>query len=192
MAFVPPHSQGHRSSVRRRIRFGITDKPSWAPEAHAGPCSWSTPNDFLPYDDRILSLGVSDALPGKETWENYRNEIKKVREMFPGCTPYEINVLVYESSKSKSPLRVNPERCFQISTNVYNEGEDRWGDFSENCWVYTGGPGSKKRSYPLTDPEKGDIILVRFAAKGAWALASCTETTTAKGLRKKHGFTSCG
>ena len=40
------------------------------------------PNDFLPYDDRILSLGVSDALPGKETWENYRNEIKKVRGMF--------------------------------------------------------------------------------------------------------------
>ena len=124
------------------------------------------PNDFLPYDDRILSLRVSDALPRKEIWENYRNEIKKVRDMFPGCTPYEINVLVYESSKSKSPLNVNPERCFQISTNVYNEGEDKWGDFSENCWVYTGGPGSEKRLYPLTDPEKGDIILVRFAATG--------------------------
>ena len=124
------------------------------------------PNDFLPYDDRILSLGVSDALLGKETWENYRNEIKKVRDMFPGCTPYEINVLVYESSKSKSPLKVNPERCFQISTNVYNDNEDRWEDFSENCWVYTGGPGTAIRLYALTDPEKGDIILVRFAAQG--------------------------
>ena len=124
------------------------------------------PNDFLPYDDSILSLEVSDALPRKETWENYRNEIKKVRDMFPGCTPYEINVLVYESSKSKSPLKVKPERRFQISTNVYNDNEDRWEDFSENYWVYTGGPGTEIRPYPLTDPEKGDIIQVRFAAQG--------------------------
>ena len=125
------------------------------------------PDDFLPYDDRILSLGVGDALLGKEmNWEIYRNEIKKVRDLFPGCTPYEINVLVYESSKSVSPLKVNPERCFQISTNVYNTNEDRWEDFSENCWVYTGGPGTENRPYPLTDPEKGDIILVRFAAQG--------------------------
>ncbi len=124
------------------------------------------PNDFLPYDNRILSLGVSDALRGKETWKNYRNEIKKVRDAFPGCVPYEINLLVYESTNSKNPLTVNPERCFQISTNVYNDNVDRWGDFSENCWVYTGGPGTEDRPYPLTEPEKGDIILVRFAARG--------------------------
>ena len=74
--------------------------------------------------------------------------------------------MAYESSKSESRLRVNPEQCFQISTNVYDDDEDRWGDFSENCWVYTGGPGNENRPYALTDPVKGDIILVRFAGKG--------------------------
>ena len=43
------------------------------------------PDDFLPYDDKILSLRVGDASLGKEmNWEVYRNEIKTVRDMFPG------------------------------------------------------------------------------------------------------------
>ena len=125
------------------------------------------PNDFLPYDDTIFSLGLGNAsLRKKVNWEGYRNEIKTVRDKFPGCTPYEINVLAYESKKSKSPLTVNPDRCFQVSTNVENEAEDWWPDFSENCWVHTGGPGIENRPYPLTDPVKGDIVLVRFAGKG--------------------------
>ena len=32
--------------------------------------------------------------------------------------------------------------------------------------MYTGGPGNENRPYALTDPVKGDIILVRFAGKG--------------------------
>ena len=125
------------------------------------------PEDFLPYDDKTLSLGVVDASLGRGMrWDTYRNEIKKVREMFPGCMPYELNILAYESSKSVSRLRVNPDRCFQISTNVYNDNEDRWEDFSKNCWVYTGYEGSEKKPYPLTEPVAGDIILVRFAGKG--------------------------
>ena len=125
------------------------------------------PYDFLPYDDKILSLGVGDASLGKEmNLETYRNEVTKIHNMFPGCAPCEIYALACEFDNSEDPLKVNPDRCFQISTNVYNDYEDRWEDFSENCWVYSGGPGNENRPYPLTGPVKGDIILVRFAGKG--------------------------
>ena len=121
---------------------------------------------FLPYDDTLASIGIVEEASGKEMrWETYRNSVKKVRQMFPGCTPYEINMWAYESLQSKD-LSVNPERCWVISTNVYNDNQDRWEDFSENYWAYTGGPRSGNTQYPLHEPKSGDILLVRFAAKG--------------------------
>ena len=56
---------------------------------------------------------------------------------------------------------------YQISTYVFDPGGgDYWDDFEENNCVYTGGPGSGKSwdeegNYPLTEPARGDIILVR-------------------------------
>ena len=72
-------------------------------------------NEFLPYDDAILSLGISDATPRKAVdWEAYQNDTTKIRDKFPGCRPYEISLFAYESSKSNKPLKVSPDRCFQI------------------------------------------------------------------------------
>ena len=75
-----------------------------------------------------------------------------------------------------NPLKVSPDRCFQISTNVYNDNRDMWEDFSSNNWAYTGGPGgvswsdykpdASQRRYPLDKPQRGDILLVRFTNTG--------------------------
>lgn len=137
------------------------------------------PDDFLPYDDAIHSLGIADPSPGNTVkWETYRKDLEKIRSLFPGCSPYEISLLAYECGKSSNPLRVNPDRCFQVSTNVHNDKEDRWEDFSSNNWAYTGGPGiagvswedyerdGGKEQYPLKEPRPGDILLVRFTKTG--------------------------
>lgn len=135
------------------------------------------PDDFLPYDDTIHSLGIADPSPGKMVlWETYRKDLDEIRHPFPGCRPYEINFLASECSKTSNPLRVNPDRCFQISTNVYNDKRDLWEDFSSKNWAYTGGPGGVswedyerdggREQYPLKEPQPGDILFVRFANTG--------------------------
>ena len=44
---------------------------------------------------------------------------------------------------------------------MYDEGKDHWEQFEAGNWVYTGGPGDK-RKYPLTEAKRGDVVLVRF------------------------------
>lgn len=133
--------------------------------------------EFLPYDDWTLSLGVVDGGRGKPVeWENYRNDVGKLREAFPGCMPYEIDALAYETRRADSPLKLDPGRRWQISTNVYNDGRNLWEDFELNNWAYTGGPGkgswneydpgTNELQYRVCEPRKGDILFVRFAGHG--------------------------
>lgn len=130
------------------------------------------PKEFLPFDKKMLSLGISTLKkPEKIEWLRYRDELCRIRAAFPGCLPYEINLLSYLWSAEK--LIVDKRRCFQVSTNVYGEeDEDFWEDFRQNNCVYTGGRGSgigwdesgrddNRREYPLRDPRPGDIVLVR-------------------------------
>lgn len=110
------------------------------------------------------------------TWATYRKAIEGMREAFPGCMPCEINLFAYASAKNNDPLRVNPERCYVISTNVYDDNKDRWEDFSVNNWAFTGGPGKggwreydpegNRARYKVDEPAKGDILLARFAGQG--------------------------
>ena len=131
------------------------------------------PEEFLPFDKRMLSLGISTLKkPEKIEWLRYRDELCRVRAAFPGCLPYEINLLSYLWSAEK--LIVDKRRCFQVSTNVYGEEDkDFWEDFRQNSCVYTGGRGrgmgwdesgrdDNRRGYPLRDPRPGDIVLVRY------------------------------
>ena len=71
---------------------------------------------------------------------------------------------------------VRTDRCFQVSSNVYGPGEDYWKDFKSNNWVYTGGPksgtpwrdydgGALSDGYPLSEPKRGDVVLVRRGVK---------------------------
>ncbi len=75
---------------------------------------------------------------------------------------------------SDSPLLTSESRFFQISTKAYKS--DCWEDFDRSHAVYTdasrpGGPpdlwneetnggDSRRAPYPLTEPRRGDVILV--------------------------------
>ena len=134
------------------------------------------PTKFLPFDDHgVLALDISKYKePRTEIkWDEYFQEMKRIREAFPGCECYEIQHFSYQWHNELMP--VNRGTYFQISTNVYNDDEDRWKDFEKNNWVYTGGPGSGEpwpaqdvppRGYPLKDPIRGDIVLVRYKREG--------------------------
>ena len=130
------------------------------------------PEEFLPIDDHTTSLGIFsfDKAPNSIPWNSYKQEIQQARNKFPQCNFYEINLFAYLQSTGR--LRATVDRCFQISTRVYNSSEDYWEDFSANNWVYTGGPGKggwddydpndNIKRYPVDDPQQGDIILTRF------------------------------
>ena len=119
----------------------------------------TNPHEFLPIDNQTQSLGFFDSVPNQIGLEGYGSLIDAMREAFPGCRPYEANLFSYLRSSKK--LRLDPRRCFQISTNVYADGKDHWEQFEDGNWVYTGGPGNK-RKYPLTEAKRGDVVLVRF------------------------------
>ena len=134
-------------------------------------------NEFLPYDNSTHYLGISGSEKVKNvSWADYRGWVGQMRQAFSACMPFEINLFAYESSKSQDPLRVNPSRCFQISTNVYNDGVDRWDEFSIHNCSYTGGPGkgswddydpeATELRYGVQEPKKGDILFVRFTNQG--------------------------
>ncbi len=132
-------------------------------------------SQFLPCDDK---MNIFVDLPNNEfNWKHYREWLQKVRGMFPGCAPYEINFFAYLWQKGDFPIS---KKYFQVSTNAYGEdGDDCWQgsdpelDFEPNNWVFTGGPRSGAGwdeydeprdgapKYPLRDPRPGDVILVR-------------------------------
>ena len=140
------------------------------------------PGYFLPIDNStevlrkaILDLPLSDIKKKIENggYEEYQSVLKKLKEAFPWCQPYEINIFLYLQKSEQ--IKVS-DKVFQISTMAHGpDGDDYWDDFKENNWVYTGGPGSgkswgEKGKYPLTKPERGDIILVRTGVKKGRAI----------------------
>ena len=131
------------------------------------------PEYFLPLDNRTYysaeALGLP-RLPEKEKeikkaggYEVYRSVLKKLREVFPECQPYEINMFLYLQESGEI---INADsKFFQISTYVLDDGDDYWEDFKDNYWVYTGA-----WYYPLAEPKRGDIILVRTGYKRGRAI----------------------
>ncbi|MDD9981703.1 MAG: AAA family ATPase [Gammaproteobacteria bacterium] len=132
------------------------------------------PEDFLSFDKTgVLRLGVSTlSQPAEIAWSRYRDELRRILDAFPGCLPYEINMLAYLHNTGSLPI--NSHRCFQVSSNVYEDG-DRWEDFREDNCVYTGerGPGigwddpgpQAGREYPLAESRTGDVVLVRYGVQ---------------------------
>ena len=110
----------------------------------------------------------------------YMSAMDKAKQTFPKCRAYEINTFVWFQYMSGSPLITAESRYFQVSTGA-DEG-DRWADFERSCAVYTdasrpGGPvgswseetiggGPWRGPYPLAEPKRGDVILVRAGFRG--------------------------
>ena len=129
-------------------------------------------SQFLPCDGTMNPF--VDPPAGKFHWQPYREWLQEALGRFPGCEPYEVNFFAYLIKPGKKPfLPVHSDVSFHVSTNVYDDGDDYWSDFSDNNRVFTGGaaPGigwedydeSKhgRPKYSLGDPEPGDVILVR-------------------------------
>ena len=117
------------------------------------------PRYFLPVDNSSADLSQTLDLPTPSEiesggYETYRSFLDRVKRAFPGCQPYEINMLLY---MQKSGSIVVSDNFYQISTNVMDDGEDYWDDFEENNRVYTGGGQYRW----LTEPNTGDVVLVR-------------------------------
>ena len=135
--------------------------------------------EFLPYDGTTQHLRGDDAERHHTVlWSDYRNAVAGLRDAFPGCRPYEINLLAYETGRTEDPLRLNPENVWQISTKVRGDDDPRdlWGDFERDNCAYTGGPGkggwdeydpaSGASVYRVAEPRRGDILLVRYGRAG--------------------------
>ena len=135
------------------------------------------PDEFLPFDERVLSLGIAESRKPEEIqWDRYREELRRIRNAFPGCRPYEINLLAYLRSAQKREIVVS-RRVFQVSSRVDgNKNEDHWEDFEQNNWVYTSGPSTRVDwghpesddagfEYPLQEAHPGDVVLVRKGVK---------------------------
>ena len=148
----------------------------------------TNPIYFLPIDRTI-----STALPqlgshnDVQDYEGYVTRMDAVKRLFPECEPYEINTFL--DTQAKNPLITEETHVFQISTNVYDDQTDYWEStdnlpkdartFKENNCVYTDGP---KNNYPLREPKRGDIILIRTYNQHGHAI----------GVVKKNGYASDG
>ena len=139
------------------------------------------PQHFFPIDDDVgliskylLDLELSKLKKSIEVdgYDKYATTIEQIKIFFPGCCPCEINLFLYLQKKEK--LVNNESEFFQVSSNVYNKDVDWWElnngnqngrhTFNENSCVFTGGPGNNPL-YPLTHPNRGDIILVRYGRR---------------------------
>ncbi len=132
------------------------------------------PDYFIPADT-LERLPANEGADLKR-WGHaeYVSAMDKAKRTFPECRAHEINAFVWFQYMSGSPLITAESRYFQVSTRAY-EG-DRWTDFERSCAVYTdairpGGPvGSwsdpSRDPYPLAEPSRGDVILVRTGFKG--------------------------
>ena len=118
------------------------------------------PHAFLPFDSvAVLPLGIGKfkKKPARMSWDEYVQEMGRIRGAFPGCHHYEINVIGYLWTDEHLPRKGN--RWYQIGTN-----EDAWRDFRDNHWVHQGGQANEQ-DHRLGEPNPGDVILVRSGTR---------------------------
>ena len=138
------------------------------------------PDYFVPADALQHVPANKGMDPKKCDHDGYMAAMDKAKQTFRECRAYEINTFLYFQYMSKSPLLTTKSQFFQVSTRA-NDG-DCWDDFDRSHNVYTdalrpGGPtGSwndeanrgetSPAPYPLTKPQRGDVILVRAGFQG--------------------------
>ena len=138
------------------------------------------PDYFVPADV-LRYLPTNEGMNLKRCGHGeYVSAMEAAKRTFPKCRAYEINTFLFLQFMSRSPLITAESRYFQVSTRAYKS--DCWTDFDRNYAVYTdasrpGGPvgswnettndgDSRSAPYPLTEPKRGDVILVRAGFEG--------------------------
>lgn len=145
-----------------------------------------SPRRFFPLDNKVLdgNLALFSNLQESldDSWTKYNNWLDELREMFPKCELYEINFLIFLLSINQ--ISMQRSTFFQVSTNVYNDGRDFWEDFRDNNVVYVGGQG--RRPYKLTEPNPGDIFLVRKGQREAKGMGIVYKNDYAGEFQSEH------
>ena len=142
------------------------------------------PDFFVPVDTLQHVPANQDMDLKSCDYEGFMSALANAKRTFPGCRACEINTFLYSRYMSTPPLLKPESRFFQISTNAYES--DSWEDFDENNAVYTdssrqGGDEAIWESapargdgrgtpYPLTEPARGDVILVRTGVRKGRAI----------------------
>ncbi len=137
-------------------------------------------HSFLPLGKKAIALGKKvQTLSGlgkckKKTFtlSTYEAIMRQARKAFPGCRMYEIGRFLYEHGSWDTGLVSKESSSFHISTKLKGDkGPDFWNEFERDNSVWTAGKASAiawdvplpsgKKPYPVTEPEAGDIMLVR-------------------------------
>ena len=121
-------------------------------------------NCFHPADGNLeRTLGAKQP----RNYVEYEACMGALKGNFPGCTTYEINTFL-DIQASTDPLITAPPSYFQVSASVDSEvgHPGYWIEFDrENAvWTAVAQPPSG-RPYPLDQPKRGDVILVRWGTK---------------------------
>ena len=138
------------------------------------------PDYFVPADALQHVPANKGMDPKKCDHDGYMAAMDKAKQTFRECRAYEINTFLFFQYMSKSPLLTTESQFFQVSTRAYED--DCWDDFDRSHAVYTDAPrGGEPRAswderstgddgraapYPLTEPRRGDVILVRTGFQG--------------------------
>ena len=129
------------------------------------------PKRFLPTDKQItpvmsngllsLNFAAIEKSIFSDGYKQYEAIANEIREYFPECSPYEIQLFLY--LHSKETLITKTMKIYQVSSNVF---DDHWElneshsnnrlTFKENYCIYT-----SDEVFPVTEPVRGDVILVR-------------------------------
>ena len=81
------------------------------------------PSQFIACDDKMAPF--VNLPTGELDWAHYKEWVGRIRKLFPGCEPYEINLFAY--LRWSRSLPVHSDRCFQVSTNAWGQdGGDFW------------------------------------------------------------------
>ena len=142
------------------------------------------PDFFVPVDTLLHVPAKKDMVLKSCDYEGFMSALANAKQTFPGCRACEINTFLYSQYMSTPPLLKPESRFFQISTNAYDS--DSWEDFDRSNAVYTDssrqGGDQKVREpaaaggdglgtpYPLTEPVRGDVILVRTGVRKGRAI----------------------
>ena len=153
------------------------------------------PRAFVPFDGKaVLPLGVGrykKKPPAKMSWADYVDAMDRIRTVFPGCQPYETNVVGYLWTSGRLPRKGN--RWYQIGTS-----ENGWRDFRDNHWVHHDGqgdigrldegemPSERGQDYRLSEPEPGDVVLVRSGTRKGRGIGIVYRNDYAKQSHRNH------
>ncbi|MYE95676.1 MAG: hypothetical protein F4238_20290, partial [Gemmatimonadetes bacterium] len=114
------------------------------------------PKVFQPFDSNAL-LSLFGKTPDAMSWADYVAEMRRISTVFPGCRPYELNVIGFLWASGHLPRKGN--RWFQIGAS-----DDEWRGFRDNNRVRHGGRADRQHGR-LHEPNPGDVVLVRSGTR---------------------------